>query len=813
MFNKQCKVKLIAASLGLAASLNASAAMGGLQVQSNLDEPFAGTVVVTGDEARALAGSVKPAVIGANLTATVVQQSSDRAVIRLRSSAPMKEPVVTFWLGVGNQNRQYTAMLDPKDYQAPTVAPQPARRAAQETPKPGRERAAEQPRRQSERERNRSRPAQAPARVEVVRGSRYQVKDGELLVDIAQRVQPEGMTLRQTINALVRANPKSFRNGNPDLMYSGTTLIIPEAVQLRRLARDSQIRVRAAADEAAAPSAQAAEQTAPATQTPPAAESATPPATPEQAAKPAETAEPVVPAVSEPVPAPVEATASEAVAVSEAAASEAAAAEVSEPVAPPVAEPAPAPAAETPALQEEQPDWMKWALYGAGGAVVLGGLAYLLSNRRRKPHAAAAAAGAPVDDEDDLFFEDINSPAPATDTQTAQTAAAGAVAEDDLHLNLDQLAEQQHLGDTPDTESVAAKAEAAAEEDDWSWLEDQTEEAVPFSPTAEPPSAEPATATTAAGVAAAATVAAKSADDWLNFGDEALPAAHNTPVAKPAPPVVEDDLDWVWEDETPPAEESLQAPAAEAELATQFVADQEPTAPEAAEFDFDLSAQPKAPASIGEVTAPVEALPFGAEEDDGLSFDVGEAAALAQTAHAAEQEAVSFETDWQPEVSAEEVSALDFAVDDHLSLAVAAEEPAPAPGFDDQAGGLDFNLDSLNFVDDAEPAALQAAEEMAAPATVEAADSALSFDTAFESAEVQPVDSAKLEAEALDWAEAVQQQASLPQEALEAKLELAKMYLEIDDANTARQTLMELVNESNGSSIQAQAQALLKELG
>ena len=53
----------------------------------------------------------------------------------------------------------------------------------------------------------------------------------------------------------------------------------------------------------------------------------------------------------------------------------------------------------------------------------------------------------------------------------------------------------------------------------------------------------------------------------------------------------------------------------------------------------------------------------------------------------------------------------------------------------------------------------------------------------------------------------------LPQEALEAKLELAKMYLEIDDANTARQTLLELINESEGSSIQARAQALLNDIG
>ena len=61
MFCQQYKMKLIAASLGLVASVGAHAALGGLQVQSRLNEPFSATVVVTGDEARALA-SAKPTV-------------------------------------------------------------------------------------------------------------------------------------------------------------------------------------------------------------------------------------------------------------------------------------------------------------------------------------------------------------------------------------------------------------------------------------------------------------------------------------------------------------------------------------------------------------------------------------------------------------------------------------------------------------------------------------------------------------------------------------------------------------------------------
>ena len=47
---------------------------------------------------------------------------------------------------------------------------------------------------------------------------------------------------------------------------------------------------------------------------------------------------------------------------------------------------------------------------------------------------------------------------------------------------------------------------------------------------------------------------------------------------------------------------------------------------------------------------------------------------------------------------------------------------------------------------------------------------------------------------------------------LEAKLELAQMYLEIDDAQTARKTLQELITEADGE-ILAEAKSLLAQLG
>ena len=696
MFCKQYRLKLIAASLGLAASVNAYAALGGLQVQSRLNEPFSATVVATGDEARALARSAKPTINGANLRATVTHQGADRAVIRLRSSAPVKEPVVTFWLGVGDQNHQYTAMLDPRGYRQ-------AGQSEESDSRRGRRGAESAHSRRYQSARRHGRPVH-------IEGRDYQIKDGELLVDIAERIKPSGMTLRQTINALVAANPRAFRNGNPDLMYRGATLVIPDADTLRRLAHNPPRRTERtrpsersqtegngnmkqtpppAQDTAAQPTeptpsatlpeqAQSPQTTPPQT-TPP---QATPPqATPQQPEMPAET------------PPADGGVAASSIQPAETQASMPTEMPVSEPL--PVEEPTPeegmasievAPPLEDMPPEEEgsELDLKQLAIYGGAGLLALGGFGYLLW-RRKKSSSSPSGGGrgrkgrrAPVEeddeDEDDLYFESVAEQPSAVKAQPVKVeqAAVPPVSEQDLGLDLSHLDAQQQLGSTPDTATVSRQA---AEADDWNWLE-QT--AGQTSGSAQP----------------AARPAADTEDDWLNFGNEEAaqpkPETRFEPEAAPLPqaePVAEEDLDWVL-DEASPARQPLQAESA----ATQ--------------------------------------------EDNSLDFQMP-------------------------------------GLDEGKPLG--GKEPA-APAATDN--GLDFNFD----FDDDKPAA---------PASVGS-----------QPPEPRPAASA-----------AQASAGPLPKEALEAKLELAKMYLEIDDANTARQTLLELINESAGSSIQAQAQALLNDIG
>lgn len=733
MSDKHTKVKILASSLLLAAAWDASAAIGGLQIQSKLNEPFAATVSVTGDEARALgSGAARPTVAGADLTATVVQQGADRAVVRLQSSGPVKEPVLTFWLGVGNQNRQYTAMLDPRGYQAAQPAAAQERRAARQNTAEQRVRVR---RNDGERQQNVSRASASRARVEVVTGTAYQVKDGELLVNIAERVRPEGMTLRQTINALVRANPRAFRNGNPDLMYRDSVLIIPDAAQLRRLANNPHIRVRPQAVQPteAAAARQPETKTAETVSAPVAAaetvqENAAAAESPASVAAPAESAQTVaVQAVSEAAAASAESGVAAAEGETVAAASQAdmplAASETAAASEPPVSEnpvevaAPPVVAAETAAAESEESasdGLMSYAAYG-GAALLAGGLAYAFLRRRRADGETAdeeqsAAAGGQADDGDGVFLEDD-----AAGAVPADTASTNAVlTEQDLsNIDLGRLSEQQHLGNTPETPDAPE-----TQDNEWGWVEGSGH-------------ADTDDAATVA-QSAVSLAAEKNNDEWVEFDDvlSGLPAADSVETEK-----VSDEI-------------SISLPAAAADEGV------------GQSLDDDWLT-----------------------ELDNIDWSAGAAD------QNAESPAVSAETD-------DLVARWDLGAAEQEDVAQTADATAASSVFDSTET---LGFESLNFLDESGESPLAAQEAAAQPA------------------ETNPFQAdTSLSAEDLTFAaqdEVSAPVSALPQEALEAKLELAKMYLEIDDANTARSTLMELIHESEGSSIQAQARSLLNELG
>ena len=261
---KHYKIKLIAASVALAVSVGASAGLGGLNVQSHLGEPFSGNITVTGEEAQSLFNGGKASVSNANLR-TSVHRAGDRAVINIRSAKAIKDPVLIFQVSTGSQSREYTAIIDPADY---SVKGDSTPRVRQEPPPAY---ASQQIDRQAARERiNRAlrsgnasadvanntrkdgidnkksknaqtQPKQTQNAASSVQGEprygkRHLVKQGETLTEIATRIRPQGMTVEQAIQALVKANPGVFINKNADHMLAGKVLNIPTQFDMKQAA-------------------------------------------------------------------------------------------------------------------------------------------------------------------------------------------------------------------------------------------------------------------------------------------------------------------------------------------------------------------------------------------------------------------------------------------------------------------------------------------------------------------------------------------------------------------------------------------------
>lgn len=749
-------LKIIALSLCMLASAPAWAGLGSLQVSSALGEPFSGSVVVTGDEARA-ALKGRPAVTGAPLQVRVTAQGQN-AVIHLRSSKPVRDPMLTFSLTAGSQGRQYTALLDPPE----------RNRSA------GKNRATGKQHRpvQSAPVRSAKEKSAARATVALQNGLasenavvKYNVDNNETLMDVARKVRPQGLSLEQTMHAIQVANPNAFRNGNPDLMYRNISLDIPSTSQLKKL---SKVPLKTAVKP------EVTQNTTPAVtkENPKVAAN-----TGDTAASEVQTKENTVKAeisAASSVPAQASATiqASE-VAQASAPAASATSVVKAEPVQPKVNNTQPA---EEPEKESFLPSWWLYALAGFAGVLLI---AALLWQRSKKQNSADDDYSSDDEDEDDVVFN--SEPPEVRQTAPVQTKAVGAPV-------------------------AATTATAVAEDDDWSWLNDTGVSDTPAKADDKPAAdvkTEPVVLLS--DNKATETKQEETDTDWLNFN---FTEEEHTNTAAPAAAEQngEDDLSWLdqLDDTEQPEVLASQEPAAA--TAQEKVADN-------ADLEW-VVADEQQPAETHQDTIQVtpQSDPVTASEDDALDnlsdlqldddfkFDdeakhetsavEHEISSIEQTlaphdqhAFAAEDDAISTDIDWdslgisdddsavQPVVSpvaadkdATDVSAMDFALEENKSEPAPAVNATAAPtgptsSFATGDGGQDWLEQS------AEP------EQVDKPLTPE--------------------------------------QQAIP---LQAKLELAKMYLEMDDAVTARQTLRELVDEANGV-ILAEAQNLLQQLG
>lgn len=740
------------------ASAPAWAGLGSLQVSSALGEPFSGSVVVTGDEARA-ALKGRPAVAGAPLQVRVTAQGQN-AVIHLRSSKPVHDPMLTFSLTAGSQGRQYTALLDPPERnrsagknratgkQHRPVHPAPARSVKEKSA--------------------------ARATVALQNGLasenavvKYNVDNNETLMDVARRVRPQGLSLEQTMHAIQVANPNAFRNGNPDLMYRNISLDIPSTSQLKKL---SKVPLKTAVKP------EVTQNTTPAVtkENPKVAAN-----TGDTAASEVQTKESTVKAeisAASSVPAQASATiqASE-VAQASAPAASATSVVKAEPVQPKVNNTQPA---EEPEKESFLPSWWLYALAGFAGVLLI---AALLWQRSKKQNSADDEDYSSDDDEDedDVVFN--SEPPEVRQTVPVQTKTAAAPV-------------------------AATTATEAAEEDDWSWLNDAGVSDTPAKAD-DKPAADVKTEPVAllSDNKATETKQEETDTDWLNFN---FTEEEHTNTAAPAAAEQngEDDLSWLdqLDDTEQPEVLASQEPVAAA--AQEKVADN-------ADLEWVVAdEQQSAETRQDTIQVAPQSEPVAASEDDTLN----------NLSDLQWDDDFKFDDETKHETSAaeHEISSIEQTLAPHDQHAFAAE---------DDAISTDIDWDSLGISDDdsvVQPVVSPVAADEDAT-DISALDFALEENKSepapavnATSAPTGPISSFATGDGGQDWLEqsAEPEQVDKPltpeQQAipLQAKLELAKMYLEMDDAVTARQTLRELVDEANGT-ILAEAQNLLQQLG
>ncbi|WP_164734010.1 FimV/HubP family polar landmark-like protein TspA [Neisseria meningitidis] len=844
------QIKLIAASVAVAASFQAHAGLGGLNIQSNLDEPFSGSITVTGEEAKALLGGGSVTVSEKGLTAKV-HKLGDKAVIAVSSEQAVRDPVLVFRIGAGAQVREYTAILDPVGYSPKTKSALSDGKTHRKTAPT----AESQENQNAKALRKTDKKDSANAAVKpAYNGKTHTVRKGETVKQIAAAIRPKHLTLEQVADALLKANPNVSAHGR---LRAGSVLHIPNLNRIKAEQPKPQT-AKPKAETASMPSEPSKQATVEKPVEKPEAKVAAPEA---KAEKPAVRPEPVPAANTAASETAAESAPQEAAASAIDTPTDETGNAVSEPV-------------EQVSAEEETESGLFDGLFGgsytlllAGGGAALIALLLLLrlaqSKRARRTEESVPEEEPDLDDAADdgieITFAEVETPAtpePAPKNDVNDTLALDGESEEELSakqtfdvetdtpsnridLDFDSLAAAQNgilSGALTQDEETQKRADA-----DWNAIEstDSVYEPETFNPynpveividTPEPES-----------VAQTAENKPETVD--TDFSDN-LPSNNHigteeTASAKPASP---SGLAGFLKASSP--ETILEKTVAEVQTPeelhdflkvyeTDAVAE---TAPETPDFNAaadDLSAllQPAEAPSVEEnITETVAETPdFNATADD-LSALLQPSKVPAVEENAAETVADDLSALLQPAEApaveenvtetVAETSDFHTAADDLSALLQPAEAPAVEENVTKTVAEIpDFNATADDLSALLQPSEVPAVEENAAEITLETPDSNTS------EADALPDFLKDGEEETVDWSIYLSEEnipnnadTSFPSESVgsdapsEAKYDLAEMYLEIGDRDAAAETVQKLLEEAEGDVLK-RAQALAQELG
>lgn len=274
----------LALTLALAAAEADALGFGEIEVRSRLNEPLDAWIRLASADEEELATLVVKLASGEDYARlglrrqavpvavefTVERDREGRPAIRVRSRQPVREPVLPLLVDAqwskGRMLKEFVVLLDPP-LAVPAVAKVPAVRPARvEEPLPAAPRETiaapaqeasrpiappppSPPRREAA---PAAEPAPSPMRPQApepfapARGGEYgPVAAGETLWQIALSTRPAEVDVQQMLIAIFEANPSAFIDGNINLLRRGVVLRIPSAEEVRAIDR-SEARRRVA---------------------------------------------------------------------------------------------------------------------------------------------------------------------------------------------------------------------------------------------------------------------------------------------------------------------------------------------------------------------------------------------------------------------------------------------------------------------------------------------------------------------------------------------------------------------------------------
>jgi pilus assembly protein FimV len=243
--NRSLKLSMLVA-LALGSSQLLALDLGQVQVKSALGQPLLAeiplhpanpaelqglTVTLASSEQFARAG-----IVGGRtsipLHFSVSGAAGANPVIRITSSVPVDNPYLDLLIEVnghaGKSVREYAILLDPPGASAP-AAMATATPAEPAPARPAKVVPAAAPRHVT------APPAPAPAPTGVSNGRYGPVQSGQTLSAIARNLAPSGVDVQQMLLALQKANPDAFYRNNINALKSGAVLRVPTSAEAQAL--------------------------------------------------------------------------------------------------------------------------------------------------------------------------------------------------------------------------------------------------------------------------------------------------------------------------------------------------------------------------------------------------------------------------------------------------------------------------------------------------------------------------------------------------------------------------------------------------